>query len=240
MSNNIYCTYLTVYTGNKLPPFYIGSSSVEKINKGYHGSVKSKKYKDIWEEELKLNKNFFRTFIISTHQTREEAINKEKIFQIKQNVVKSTLYINESIAAPNGYFGRDMSGRLNNFYGKTHNSDAIKKISESSSKRKYSDATKQKISKNKKGKKLGPMSELAKQNIKISRSKRDKSVDLKTSEKLKLLWSDPLTKQKFLSYRNEFSYATGKKWFINPETGITIQCFVGSEPIGFILGRKIK
>jgi len=35
-SNNIYtlqfCTYLTSYSGNKLPPFYIGSSSTERIS----------------------------------------------------------------------------------------------------------------------------------------------------------------------------------------------------------------
>lgn len=237
MSNIIYCTYLTIYKGNKLPPFYIGSTSVDKINRGYRGSVSSKRYKDIWKSELKTNPNLFKTIIISKHQTREEALDKEKKIQINLNVVKSPLYINESIAAPYGYFGRDMSGELNNFYGKTHNSDTIKKISESSRKRKCSIETKQKMSKNRKGKKIGPMSTQAKQNIKISRSKRDKSVDLKTSEKLKLLWSDSTQRQNFLKNRK---YLTGKKWYINPETRITIQCIPGSEPNGFILGRKIK
>ena len=65
MSTPIYCTYLTVYTGNKLPLFYIGSSTVDKVNKGYHGSVKSKKYKQTWEEELTNNPSRFKTIILS-------------------------------------------------------------------------------------------------------------------------------------------------------------------------------
>ena len=52
MSNTIYCTYLTIYSGNKLPTFYIGSTSVEKIEQGYRGSVSSKRYQSIWEKEL--------------------------------------------------------------------------------------------------------------------------------------------------------------------------------------------
>jgi hypothetical protein len=41
---NDYCVYITFYKGNKLPPFYIGSTSVEKINNDYNGSVGSQKY----------------------------------------------------------------------------------------------------------------------------------------------------------------------------------------------------
>jgi hypothetical protein len=36
----MFAVYLTSYKGNKLPPFYIGSSSVSALNSGYHGSVK--------------------------------------------------------------------------------------------------------------------------------------------------------------------------------------------------------
>ena len=36
----MYCVYLTIYTGNKLPPFYIGSTSLKKINKGYNDLCK--------------------------------------------------------------------------------------------------------------------------------------------------------------------------------------------------------
>lgn len=47
---NLYCTYLTVYKGNKLPPFYIGYTSVDNIlNKSYRGSPESKKYKSVWK-----------------------------------------------------------------------------------------------------------------------------------------------------------------------------------------------
>lgn len=33
----IYCTYITFYRGSKLPPFYIGHSTIKKVEKGYRG-----------------------------------------------------------------------------------------------------------------------------------------------------------------------------------------------------------
>jgi hypothetical protein len=33
---SIYCTYITFYSGNKLPPFYIGLGSISKIKNGYN------------------------------------------------------------------------------------------------------------------------------------------------------------------------------------------------------------
>lgn len=106
----IYCTYLTVYTGNKLPPFYIGSTIVDKISSGYHGSVKSKKYKTIWSRELKVNPSAFKTKIISTHSTRKDALEKELMLQRALNVVKCDMYINMSYAAPDGFFGMSTKG----------------------------------------------------------------------------------------------------------------------------------
>lgn len=100
---NIYCTYLTVYFGSKMPPFYIGSSRVEKVNNGYRGSVKSKMYKTIWEYELTNNPHLFKTIIISTHSTRTEALSKEEYFHRKLNVMPNSMYINRSIAS--GLFG---------------------------------------------------------------------------------------------------------------------------------------
>ena len=117
---SIYVTYLTVYSGNKLPPFYIGSTSLSKIQSGYSGSVKSKKYKDIWKSELKNNPHLFTVKIISYHNTRREAIEKEYKFQSSLSVMKSSLYVNMSIASPNGYFGMDVSGEYNPNYGKRH------------------------------------------------------------------------------------------------------------------------
>jgi hypothetical protein len=113
MSTLIYCTYLTIYSGNKLPPFYIGSSSVDRVNSGYHGTVTSKKYKSIWLEEQRLNPTAFKTIVLTKHNTRKEAIEKELFFQKSLNVVKSTMYINQSYAAKNGYFGMSTAGVLN-------------------------------------------------------------------------------------------------------------------------------
>jgi hypothetical protein len=115
-SNNIYCVYLTVYSGNKLPPFYIGSSSTHKISSGYRGSVKSKKYKTIWEYELKHNNSKFKCFIIAQFKTKQEALNKECKLQKTLNVAKSPLYINMSLAAPKGFFGMDVSKENNPNY----------------------------------------------------------------------------------------------------------------------------
>jgi hypothetical protein len=69
----MYCVYLTIYKGNKLPPFYIGSTSIEKIYKNYKGSVESKKYGKIWKNEIKNCSDLFCVKIISVHNTREEA-----------------------------------------------------------------------------------------------------------------------------------------------------------------------
>lgn len=94
-----YDTYLVTYVGDRLPRYYIGSTSVDKVNyEKYFGSVASIKYKDIFKEEKKDNPDLFSIEILSLHLTREEAIEKELELQIKHNVVKSTEYMNESLA----------------------------------------------------------------------------------------------------------------------------------------------
>jgi hypothetical protein len=113
----LFAVYLTTYSGAVLPPFYIGSSSIKKIKSGYHGSVKSKKYKSIWEEELKNNPHFFLTKILSFWGTREEALIEELRIQKEHDVVKSGLFINLAFACPNGFFGRDVSGENHPRYG---------------------------------------------------------------------------------------------------------------------------
>lgn len=127
----MYCVYLTVYRGNKLPPFYIGSSSVDRVNSGYHGSVVSKKYKNVWQQELKNNPALFKTTIICTHSNRKEAHEKENKLQKALGVVKSKMYINMSFAQPNGYAGRDVSKENNPYYGKKHSPEVRAKMSES-------------------------------------------------------------------------------------------------------------
>lgn len=114
----MYCTYLTTYRGSKLPMFYIGSTSITKIDKGYRGSVSSKKYKQIWIRELKLHPELFKTSILTRHLTRTLALHVELKFHIALNVVKSNMYINESLAAIDGCFGRDATGANNGMYGK--------------------------------------------------------------------------------------------------------------------------
>lgn len=115
-----YCVYITHYHGNLLPQNYIGSSTIQRIENGYHGSVRSKKYKLLWEQEIKQNPYLFETFIISTHYTRQEAIYKELKLQKIFNVVTNKSFINQSYAAPNGYFGSDVSGKNNPNYGNSY------------------------------------------------------------------------------------------------------------------------
>lgn len=124
-----YCTYITTYTGHKMPGNYVGSSSIEKIINGYRGSVLSKKWKKIWKQELKENPHLFTTTIRTKHETREEALNEELRYQIENNVVKSTDWINESYAQPNGFFGRDVSGSNHPLYGIGHSTEGRKNIS---------------------------------------------------------------------------------------------------------------
>ena len=97
MHNEIACVYLTIYGGNKLPPFYIGSAWKKNLDKGYRGSVNSIKYKEIWRAEIKTNPQLFTTKIISTLASREEAYKRENEIQRKLNVDTNDLYINQYI-----------------------------------------------------------------------------------------------------------------------------------------------
>lgn len=121
----IYCTYVTFYSGNKLPPFYIGSTYSDRVlKKNYHGSVKSKKWQSIYNQELKENQHLFKTEIIDTFETRKEAIAYELELQKANDVVKSKWFFNEALACVNGCFGSDRSGYK-------HNEETKEKISKS-------------------------------------------------------------------------------------------------------------
>jgi len=133
---SIYCTYITFYRGNKLPPFYIGSTSVEKINNGYHGSVGSKEYKAIWKSELKENPHLFKTKILSTHGDRKDALIKEEKFQKSLNVVRSTMYINKSLATINGFFGMKVPKEYHHSFGSTEWNEE-RKVSHGEKRSKY-------------------------------------------------------------------------------------------------------
>jgi hypothetical protein len=113
-----YCIYLTVYYGNKLPPFYIGSTLIKYIANGYYGSVKSKKYKETYKKELLENRHLFKTIIIKKYYSRKYAMFRERKLQEKLNVVQSEMYMNMSIAKDFGWFGMKVKGIHNPVYGK--------------------------------------------------------------------------------------------------------------------------
>lgn len=94
----LYCVYFTTYSGRLLPPFYIGSTSVSKIEKGYRGSVQIKIWKNIWMQELKEHPELFHTEIVSYHETRKQAYDFEEEYHREEDVVKNPLYINGIIA----------------------------------------------------------------------------------------------------------------------------------------------
>lgn len=94
----MYCVYLTIYKGNKLPPFYIGYTKKSKIENGYRGSVSSKRFKSIWKYELKNCPDLFITKIIKTFETQTEAIQYEEFLHKQFNVHKNELYVNQSIS----------------------------------------------------------------------------------------------------------------------------------------------
>lgn len=96
----LYCIYLTIYRGTKLPIFYLGSTSVQKIENGYRGSVSSNEYKSIWLTELKTNPHLFTTKILSTYLTRKEAYNSEHRLHRLLKTHKNPLYTNKSIGGP--------------------------------------------------------------------------------------------------------------------------------------------
>lgn len=99
MSNKKFCVYLTVYYGNKLPPFYIGwSSRPDKVlAQEYHGSISSKEYKEIYKQELEENPHLFKSFVLSYQNTKKEATEKEEYFHRKFDVIKNSMYFNMAI-----------------------------------------------------------------------------------------------------------------------------------------------
>ena len=171
MPTSIYCTYLTIYTGNKLPPFYIGSTSTDKINKGYRGSVKSQKYNSIWKQELYDHPDLFKTIILTRHETRQEALDKEIVFHEAFTVARNPMYINMTHA--NGKFFT--SGPLAPEHkaklaaaniGKTPSPETIAKMTGQT----RSPETKAKMSATKTGKKREPFSPETKAKMSAART----------------------------------------------------------------------
>ena len=121
----MFCVYITFYRGNKMPPFYVGYSRTDRVLlENYHGTVKSKAYKDVWKSELVENPKLFVTKIISKHTTRKEASTKETHIQRKLRVHINPLYINRNISGDTFY-------RKKNEY--KHSEETKKKIGKTNS-----------------------------------------------------------------------------------------------------------
>lgn len=132
----MYCTYLTIYRGNKLPPFYIGHAKISNItNKDYRGSVSSKKYKEIWKSELLNYPNLFNIHILRIFETKKEAHLHENKLLRHVNAHLNPMYINEHISSDdffNPKWGtQNFKGVKNPFYGKTHTEKTKKLMSKS-------------------------------------------------------------------------------------------------------------
>ena len=138
-----YCVYKTTYTGKLLPPYYIGSTSLAKIERGYRGSVCSKKYKDIWESELREHPELFSTKVLVKCETRKEAFVVELEIQQEYDVVINPFYINQSFACKNGFintndvkgeknpmFGIHRFGEDNPFFGRRHTEESKNRIAD--------------------------------------------------------------------------------------------------------------
>lgn len=124
----MFCTYLTIYSGDMMPKYYLGSTSIENIiNNNYYGSISSKRFKTIFKNELKNNPELFDIIILTEHDNRKDALKQELIYQIKVDCVRNNDYINRSLAKPNGYFGFNGAGIESNVYGLKRSKDSKEK-----------------------------------------------------------------------------------------------------------------
>lgn len=124
----MYCIYFTIYRGKLLPPFYIGSTKIKNIKKGYHGSVSSSEYADTWKSELKNNPHLFETIIIPNQYatTVAEACDLERKWQIAFNVIYDPLFINRCYAKK-GFYTTSASAKKGADTRRTRNGGIIRR-----------------------------------------------------------------------------------------------------------------
>ena len=115
MTRNIYtskfrpfCAYLTIYSGDKLSPYYIGSSSVYNV------------VKKIYINECKDHPELFITKILRNFKTREEATDCELELQIKYDVVKSKHFFNMAYAHEDKFFNGTIKGKDHPSFNKSN------------------------------------------------------------------------------------------------------------------------
>ena len=255
-----YCTYLTIYKGSKLPTFYIGYSTVDKVlNKNYHGTVSSKKYGSIWKKDLRDNPHLFKTKILSLHLTMFDAKARETFLQTSLNVTKNPLYVNQHIQGTKfcidrtgmlhseetkEKFRRDRVGKMPTTKG-THISAKHKAaISQKLTGRKRSAETVEKMANSRRGKKnTKKFSEES--NLKRSKTMKEK-MTAQRKEELSLLHqgeNNPFfgkthsdeTKDKM---RNaDRSYLKSLRWWTNGQSVVRSAICPGDD---WQLGRKLN
>lgn len=111
-----YVVYLIHYKGEDLPPFYVGSSSMSRLEKGYRGSPKSIEWGALWEGARRSRPELFEYSVVSRHFTREGATNAERVYHEIASVVSSPFYANKAVANK-GSFTSDSKGVNNNSFG---------------------------------------------------------------------------------------------------------------------------
>jgi hypothetical protein len=219
-----YRIYLTTYKGNKLPPFYVGSTSDSKLQRGYRGSVASKQFGPVWRAELKSNPQLFRTQVLSSrYETRIEAYEAEDRLLRQLDVVRSELYVNLRCAAGLGHHPR---GEESCRYKQTHTPEARAKISATHRGKIISEKHKLQISK-----KLGgrTLPELHRRRISASMVDHVVSSEArqKMSEKARARRATPEQKAKRAAATAEC------RWWTNG----TITKFCKDQPPGWVRGR---
>lgn len=138
--------------------FYIGWTSIKNIISGYKGTVKSLLYESVWKEEINNSPELFKTVILTRHDSKKEAMEKEYLFLKKFNVHKNPMYINMGIAGKHFYFDRTgikfSEETLEKFRARTfsHTESTKKKISEGHKGKILSEKTKKLIGSYHKGK----------------------------------------------------------------------------------------
>jgi hypothetical protein len=127
------------------PYMYIGSGTVNYIkNHNYKGSVKSEQYVGLWESMIKKHPELFKTYIISYHDDRQEALDVERDIHENYQIMHHPLFLNKSHAS--GIFG------LSHSYSKGKKQTLEHKLKQQHSKRGKSYGDNEKRSKTLKGK----------------------------------------------------------------------------------------